>query len=88
MNEVTLTMTNKFYYQQILHINIYGRFLHSYVRASQYNSNYNQHHAMFLDSFISTDALHVSGGSSAHRQEQITVHMASGIVNQQADACS
>ena len=32
--------------------------------------------------FISTDALHVSGGSSAHHQEHITVHTASGIVNQ------
>ena len=27
-------------------------------------------------------ALHVSGGSSAHRREHITVHTASGIVNQ------
>ena len=27
----------------------------------------------FLDLFISTDALHVSGGSSAHHQEHITV---------------
>jgi hypothetical protein len=36
----------------------------------------------FLNSFIFTDALHVSGGSSAHRQEHITVHTASGIVNQ------
>jgi len=32
--------------------------------------------------FISTDALHVSGGSSVHHQEHITVHTASGIVNQ------
>jgi hypothetical protein len=36
----------------------------------------------FIDLFISTDALHVSGGSSAHHQEHITVHTASGIVNQ------
>ena len=35
-----------------------------------------------LDLFISTDALHVSGGSSAHHQEHITVHTALGIVNQ------
>ena len=35
-----------------------------------------------FDLFISTDALHVSGGSSAHHQEHITVHTASGIVNQ------
>jgi hypothetical protein len=37
---------------------------------------------LFLNSFIFTDALHVSGGSSAHHQEDITVHTASGIVNQ------
>jgi len=36
---------------------------------------------MFLDLFIFADALHVSGGSSAHHQEHITVHTASGIVN-------
>jgi len=44
--------------------------------------NYNQQDATFHDLFISTDALHVSGGSSAHRQEHVTVHTASGIVNQ------
>ena len=44
--------------------------------------NYNQQDAKFLDLFISTDALHVSGGSSAHHQEHTTVHTASGIVNQ------
>ena len=44
--------------------------------------NYNQQDAMFLDLFISTDALHVSSGSSAHHQEHITVHTASGTVNQ------
>jgi len=43
--------------------------------------NYNQQDATFLDLFISTDALHVSGGSSAHHQEHKTVHTASGIVN-------
>jgi len=31
--------------------------------------------------FISKDALHVSGGSSAHHQEHTTVQTASGIVN-------
>jgi len=41
-----------------------------------------QQDATFLDLFIFTDALHVSGGSSAHHQEHITVHTASGIVNQ------
>jgi hypothetical protein len=45
--------------------------------------NYNQQDATFPDLFISTtDALHVSGGSSAHHQEHKTVHTASGIVNQ------
>ena len=44
--------------------------------------NYNQQDATFLDLFISTDALQVSGDSSAHHQEHITVHTASGIVNQ------
>ena len=43
--------------------------------------NYNQQDATFLDLFISTDALHVSGGPSAHHQELITVHTASGTVN-------
>ena len=44
--------------------------------------NYNQQDATCLDLFISTDALHVSGGSSTHHQEHISVHTASGIVNQ------
>jgi len=43
--------------------------------------NYSHQHATFLNSFISTDALHVSGGSSAHHQEHISVPTASGIVN-------
>jgi hypothetical protein len=47
--------------------------------------NYSQQDATFLDSSIFTDALHVSGGSSTHHQEHITVlhiTVASGIVNQ------
>jgi len=44
--------------------------------------NYNQQVATFLDLFIATHALHVSGGSSANHQGHITVHTASGIVNQ------
>jgi len=36
--------------------------------------NYNQQDATFLNLFISTDALHVSGRSSAHHQEHKTVH--------------
>jgi len=46
------------------------------------NPNYNQQDAMFLALFITTDAVNVSGGSSAHHQEHITVHTASGIVKQ------
>ena len=45
--------------------------------------NYSQQDATFLE-FIFTDAQHVSGGSSAHHQEHVTVHTASGIVNQAA----
>jgi hypothetical protein len=41
--------------------------------------NYSQQDATFLDLFVFTDALHVSGGSSAHHQEHINVHTASGI---------
>ena len=48
----------------------------------EYNSRLYQKDATFLDLFVSTDALHVSGGSSAHRQEHIPVHTASSIVNQ------
>jgi hypothetical protein len=44
--------------------------------------NYSQQDTTFLDIFIFTNALHVSGGFSAHHQEYITVHTASGIVNQ------
>jgi len=36
----------------------------------------------FLNIFIFTDALHVSDNSSSHNQEHISVHTASGIVNQ------
>jgi hypothetical protein len=44
--------------------------------------NYSQQDATSLGLFIFTDALHVSGGFSAHRQEHISVHTASGIVKQ------
>ena len=44
-------------------------------------TNYCQQDEKFLDLFISTDALRVSGGSFAHHQEHITVHTSSGIVN-------
>jgi hypothetical protein len=41
----------------------------------------------FLNLFFFTDALHVSGGSSAHHQEHITVLTASVIVNNTAASC-
>jgi len=44
-------------------------------------TNYSEQDATFLE-FISTDALHVSGGSSTHHQEHVTVHTASGMVKQ------
>jgi hypothetical protein len=43
-------------------------------------TNYSQQDATFLEFIYFTDALHVSGGSSAHHQEHITVHTALGIV--------
>jgi len=44
--------------------------------------SYSQQDAKFFDLLISTDALRVSGGASAHNQEHITERTASGIVNQ------
>jgi len=44
--------------------------------------NYSQQDAPYLDLFIFTDALHVSGGSSTHHQERVSVYTASGIVNE------
>jgi len=44
--------------------------------------NYIQQDATFLDLFISKDALQVLRDSFAHHQEHVTVHAASGIVNQ------
>jgi 5-deoxy-D-glucuronate isomerase len=44
--------------------------------------NYSQHVANFLDLFIFTNAVHVSGSYSAHHQEHTSVHTDSGIVNQ------
>jgi 5-deoxy-D-glucuronate isomerase len=40
-------------------------------------TNYNQQDETFLDLCIFTNAPNVSGGSSAHHQEHITVHTAS-----------
>jgi hypothetical protein len=44
--------------------------------------NYSQQDATFLGLSISKEALHVSGGSSAHHQERTNVETASGIVKQ------
>jgi len=44
--------------------------------------NYSQQDSTFLDLFIFTNALHVSGGFFAHHQEHTTVHTGSGIVRQ------
>jgi hypothetical protein len=41
--------------------------------------NYSQQDATFLDLSIFTNALYVSGGSSAHHQEHITARTASGV---------
>jgi hypothetical protein len=46
--------------------------------------NYSQQDAtfyLFIYLFISKDAVHVSGGSSAHHQEHTAVQTASGTVN-------
>ena len=75
--------------QRSKHVGVYN-FLHFQYFNIKYNyarrliviPNYNQQDATFLYLFISIDALHVSGGSSAQHQEHITVHTASGIVNQ------
>ena len=50
-------------------------------------TKYNQKDANFLNLFSSQDALHVSGGSSAHHQEHKTVHTASGICQTNAATC-
>jgi len=43
--------------------------------------NYGQQETTFLDLFVFINAVHVSGGFSAHHQGHTTVHTASGIVN-------
>jgi len=48
----------------------------------KYNSKLQPTRCNVFNLFISTDALHASGGSSAHHQEHTTVHTASGIVKQ------
>jgi len=44
--------------------------------------SYSQQDATFLGLFISKDTVHISGGSSAHHQEHITVQTASDFVNE------
>jgi hypothetical protein len=44
-------------------------------------TNYSQKDAKFIDLFIFTDAVHLSGGTTAHHQKHIAVHTASVIVN-------
>jgi hypothetical protein len=43
--------------------------------------NYSQQDATFLDLFILPDALNVSGGSSARRQEHVAVHTAFQVLS-------
>jgi len=52
---------------------------HEYISKLQ-STRFNVY--LFIYLFISTDALHVSGGSSTHHQEHKTVYTTSGIVNQ------
>ena len=70
------------YWQVLFHYHLSSFDIHMSVHR-RVIPNYSQQNATFLlGLFISTDALHVSGGSSAHHQEHITVHTAPGIVNQ------
>ena len=52
----------------------------SFLTSYSIIPNYSQQDATFLVLFIFADAVHVSGGFSAHHQEHITVHTASGVV--------
>jgi len=55
----------------------------NHLSLHRYNFNVKYNKQMQLIWFIYfQNALHVSGGSSAHHREHITVHTASGIVNQ------
>ena len=76
-------MTKPLYFQNTnILLNLFGIFD---IHMSMHHNiipNYSQQDATFLDLSIFTNTLHVSGGSSAHHQEHITVHTASGIVNQ------
>jgi hypothetical protein len=62
--------------------NLYG-FFFIFHMSVHHNiiPNYSQQDATFLDLFIITGTLYVLDGSSAHHQEHISVHTASGIVN-------
>ena len=64
-----------------------GRRLFKFSLELEVFPNYNQQDATFLDLFISTYSLNVSGSSSAHHQEHKTVHTASGIATDTAACC-
>jgi len=73
-------MENDVFLRRNIHINLIF-----YIHISVHRNiiqNYSQQDATFLDLFIFTNAVHFSGGSSAHHQEHMAVHTASGIVNQ------
>ena len=65
-----------------LHCNVHtyvysAKIADSYTHILTFPS-YNKQDATFLDLFISTNALHVPGGSYPHHQEHKTEHTASG----------
>jgi len=57
-----------------------GEYKYSYTSFSNFKFQITANKMQRL--FIFTYALHASSDSSTHHQEQITVHTASGIVNQ------
>jgi hypothetical protein len=80
-DKMTDRHTNMYVY---VHHQSVNNFFYIYIHMSVHRiiiPNYSQQDVTFLF-FIFTDALHVSGGSSAHHQEHTTVHTASDIVNQ------
>jgi hypothetical protein len=54
-------------------------FLHSWDHASLMYSSITNKMQRYTTVFITMNALHISGGSSAHHQELKTVHTALGI---------
>ena len=84
---------------EILHKNKYVQFsnwtlfvlvirrIRHWIKANKSFTKYYQRNASFLNLFISTDALHVSDGSSAYHQEHKTVHTTSGTCQTDASTC-